>query len=169
MSRRPRVALVLAGVAAACLGLVGCGGGGGGEPSSELAASGAWSRPTPATADEAVAYLTVTTDEPDAIVGASVPASVADAVELHQTTGAEGGSAHQHGASSGDGTVTMGQVERFELDPDEPLAFEPGGNHVMLVGLVEPLETGDSFALTLELDSGRTLELAVPVQANPPG
>lgn len=147
--------------------LAGCGGDAGEAPAA-LAASGAWSRPTPATADEAVAYLTVRTDEPDAIVGASVPRSVAAGVELHQTSGAGGGAAHDHGAVAGPGTVTMAQVERFELDPAAPLAFEPGGNHVMLVGLAEPLETGDEYPLTLELESGRTLEVDVIVQANPP-
>ncbi len=147
--------------------LAACAGGSDAAP-PELAATGAWSRPTPATADEAVAYLTVRTDVADELVGASVPDSVAAAVELHQTTGSSGGGAHQHGGAADGGTVTMAQVERFELDPAEPLTFEPGGNHVMLVGLTEPLEAGDSFELTLELASGRTLEVEVPVQVNPP-
>jgi copper(I)-binding protein len=147
--------------------LVGCGGAAA-QP-ERLEATGAWARPTPAGSTAGVVYLTVSTDREDAIVAAHVPASVAEAVELHETTGGGGGGAHQHGAVGGSDTVSMGQVERFELEPGAPLAFAPGGNHVMLVGLVEPLERGDAFELTLDLESGRSITVDVPVQANPPG
>lgn len=137
------------------------------EP-DRLEASGAWARPTPGGSTAGVVYLTVATDVDDAIVGARVPAAVAESVELHQTSGGGGGGAHQHGAVGGSDMVSMGQVERFELEPGTPLEFAPGGNHVMLVGLVEPLERGDAFELVLELESGRSLTVDVSVQANPP-
>jgi copper(I)-binding protein len=134
-----------------------------------LAATDAWARPTPAGSTAGVVYLSVSTDREDAIVAAHVPTSVAEAVELHETTGGGGGGPHQHGAVGGADTVSMAQVERFDLEPGEPLVFSPGGNHVMLVGLAEPLERGDAFELTLDLESGRSIAVEVPVQANPPG
>jgi copper(I)-binding protein len=153
--------------------LAACGGGGGGDTADSapmLAAEGAWARPTPATADEGVVYLTVTSDEADAVVGASVAPSVADEVQLHQTTGGGAGGGHDHGAVGGGGdAVAMGEVAELAVTTDEPLVFEPGGNHVMLVGLAAPLEQGDEFELTLELASGRRLAVDVPVQPNPPG
>lgn len=136
--------------------------------SSELAASGAWSRPTPATADEAVVYLTLTTDEVDEVEGASVDPAVAAEVQLHATSVADGGGTHSHGGGGGAETVSMGEVEAFDVAPDAPLVFEPGGNHLMLVGLVAPLESGDAFELELELASGRSLTVDVPVQVNAP-
>jgi copper(I)-binding protein len=158
-------ALVVAALAA-------CGGGGddGAGSAPTLAAAGAWARPTPATADEGVVYLTVTSDEADAVVGAAVAPSVAEEVQLHQTTGGGAGGGHDHGAVvGGDDAVTMGEVAELAVTPDEPLVFEPGGNHVMVVGLAAPLEQGDRIELTLELRSGRTLAVDVPVQPNPPG
>jgi copper(I)-binding protein len=153
--------------AASIAALAGCGGS---TSSSELAISGAWSRPTPATADEAVVYLAITSDVDDAVVGASVPATVADAVELHATTSGGGGGAHAHGggASGDDDLVSMGEVEAFDLGPSTPLSFAPGGNHLMLVGLAEPLRTGQEFELEVELASGRSVATVVPVQVNPP-
>lgn len=137
------------------------------EPTLEV--SGAWSRPTPVGADEAVVYLTLSVDRSDALVGASVPTSVARAVALH-VGAAGGGGHHQHGGSaSGGDLATMAEVDQFDLRPDEPLVLEPGGNHAMLVGLVRPLAVRDSFALTLRLASGRRLEVMVPVAVNPPG
>ncbi len=162
-----RLALVAALVACA---VTGCGGGSGDTPASELAVSGAWARPTPAGADEGVVYLTVTTDRDDAVVGASVDAAVAAEVQLHQTTGGAGGPAHDHGAAgSADEPVSMGKVEELAVTVAAPLVFEPGASHVMLVGLVEPLSDGDAFDLEIELASGRTVGVEVPVQVNPPG
>jgi hypothetical protein len=116
-----------------------------------------------------VIYLTVTTDRDDVVVSATVPGSVADEVQLHETTGGGSGGGHDHGAVDGAAdTVAMGEVAELSLAPGDPLVFEPGGNHVMLVGLAAPLETGDQLDLTLELASGRTLEVEVPVQPNPP-
>ena len=148
--------------------LAGCAGGGGGEEST-LGASGAWARPTPAAADEGVVYLTVSVDRSDAVVGASVPEGVAAGVQLHRTTGGGTGATHDHGAvDDGTETVAMGEVAELEVQPDEPLVFEPGGNHIMLVGLVAPLVAGDEVPLVLELASGRTVEVDVPVRVNPP-
>ncbi len=140
------------------------------EPAApELAVTGAWSRPTPAAADEAVVYLTLTTDRADALVGASVPASVAAGVELHEgMAGMDGSHHHGGGGEAGDDLATMAPVERFDLDPATPLTFEPGGNHLMLTALVEPLATGDRYELTLRFESGRTLAVDVLVQSNPP-
>lgn len=147
--------------------LSGCGGGG--EESARLAGEGAWARPTPAGTDEGVVYLTVTADRDDAVVGASVPTSIADEAQLHQTIGVDGGGGH-HGGGGGDGgdVASMAPTASLPVSPGEPLVFEPGGNHVMLVGLRRPLEAGGRFTLELRMRSGRTVEVPVRVQVNPP-
>lgn len=156
---------------AVALGVVLLGCGGGGEVSDRLEAEGAWSRPTPAGADEGVVYLTVTSDRDDAVVEASVPADVAESAQLHQTmVGGSGGAHHHGGGGSADGdTVSMGEAERLPVAPGEPLVFEPGGNHVMLTGLRRPLVAGQRFVLRLRLATGRSVEAPVTVSVNPPG
>lgn len=165
-ARRRPSPLVVGGL---LLTLVACGGAGNDEATPELAATGAWARPTPSGADNGVAYLTLSTDRPDAVVGASVGDDRAAEVQLHRTVGASGGAGHSHGAVADSGDlVSMGEVEELAVAPDEPLVFEPGGSHVMLVDLARPLRAGEQLDLTLEFASARTLSVAVPVQVNPP-
>jgi copper(I)-binding protein len=158
------VAVVL-GVLSSLITLSACGSQG--EISTRLAAYSAWSRPTPAGADAGVVYLTVSTDVADALVGARVDDTVADSVEMHATTVESGGGAHSHGGGSAE-VFSMGSVDQFELEDGESLVFEPGGNHLMLIDLAEPLELGDTYELVLEFSSGRQLVVDVTVADNPP-
>jgi hypothetical protein len=150
---------------AALVGVMGLGGCG--SHAAELAATGAWSRPTPATATDGVVYLDLTSDTADTLVAVEVPPDVAAAAELH-TSDASGGGGHDHGAVGGD-VVTMTPVERVELEPGATVQFRPGGNHIMLVDLAAPLELGATFTATLRFSSGRSLEAVVRVSDNPPG
>lgn len=138
-----------------------------GSDSAVFAARSAWSRPTPGGADSGVIYLDLSTDIADTLVSASVDESIASDVEMHATTVTDGGGSHSHGG--GDAEVfSMGSVEQFELGVGEPLVFEPGGNHLMLIDLAEPLELGDRFELVLGFSSGRELVVDVTVADNPP-
>lgn len=130
-----------------------------------LAATGAWARPTPQASTRGVIYLQVTTDRSDAVVGASVPATIAASASLHETM-TNGGEHEKHGGPGA--TMTMEPVDRLPVAPGSPLVFEPGANHVMLEGLVAPLVRRGSFPLTLELESGRRLTTTVRVSDSAP-
>jgi len=71
----------------------------------------------------------------DRLVGASA-ASIADHVELHEMR------------RDGD-VMRMREVEAIELPPGRTVTLEPGGLHLMLVGLKAPLAVGQRFELTL--------------------
>ena len=137
---------------------------------SVLSSAGAWARTTPPGATNGVVYLQITSPTDDAIGGASVPASVAGSAELHETMGAEGGAAmpNMPNMDSGDGEMTMTPVDSVLLPAGEPVAFEPGGKHIMLVDLANPLTAGDHLALTLTLANGTTLPIDVVVADNAP-
>lgn len=100
------------------------------------------------------AYVTLRNggDQADALV--TVATSAADTAELHSV-------------SMQDGIMRMRPVAAVELPAGEVVALEPGGYHVMLVGLHRPLTEGDSVGLTFRLRSGRTLELRAPVRRAP--
>ena len=49
----------------------------------------------------------------------------------------------------GEATMSMTPVERIDLASGEVVTLEPGGLHLMLFDLVEPLEVGETFELTL--------------------
>lgn len=72
------------------------------------------------------------------------------------------------GDMSGDdmdmGNMTMQEVDSIDLPAGEAVVFEPGGYHVMLLGLASPLEVGDTFDLTLMFESGASETVTVEVR-----
>jgi copper(I)-binding protein len=67
-----------------------------------------------------------------------------------------------------DGMMKMRQIPEIVLPPGEDVALQPGGLHVMFIGLTGPLEEGSSFPLTLEFADGSSTVVDVPVKAIAP-
>lgn len=65
-----------------------------------------------------------------------------------------------------DGKARMQAQDRIELAPQETLVFEPGGYHIMLMGLARPLIPGDSIELTLRFEKAGEIHVTVPVQTD---
>ena len=109
-----------------------------------------WSRATVTGIPNGVAYFVLENkgDNDDRLLSASSP--VADRVELH-THLKEGE------------VVRMRQVEAVDLPAGQTVALEPGGLHVMLMGLKEPLEQDKSFPLTLEFEDAGSITVDVNI------
>lgn len=101
------------------------------------------------------AYLVIQnpTAQADELVAVETP--VAETVELHSVT-------------MDDGVMRMRRVGSVPIPAAGEAALEPGGYHMMLIGLYEPLDEGDSVPLLLRLRSGRTLEVVAPVRESSP-
>lgn len=125
----------------------------------ELSISGAWARTSAKVASAGAVYLEITnsTEEDDALVDAAVDPSVAKMAQLHETKMAEdGGSMGSATTMSGDtsmsgdgGMMTMAEVEEIPIKAGETVSLKPGGYHVMLMELTEPLVAGEKVELTL--------------------
>jgi periplasmic copper chaperone A len=65
----------------------------------------------------------------------------------------------------------MKAVDFVALPAGKRVELQPGGYHVMLLGLVRPLGAGDSVALTLTLEdkSGKRSTLDVDAEVRPLG
>ena len=63
-----------------------------------------------------------------------------------------------------DGVAKMRPLAAIEIAPGEPTVLEPGGPHVMLVGLGKKLVEGDTLPLSLTFEHAGTIELQVPVK-----
>lgn len=111
----------------------------------------AYVRAVPPGAPNSAAFLALSngSGEPRALVSAESPAS--EAVELHTHT-------------MDGGMMRMRRVDRIEVPAGGRVALEPGGLHLMLIGLKRPLAPGDQVALTLIFDDGSRSELAAPVR-----
>lgn len=96
------------------------------------------------------AYLVIDNTGPaDRLLSAASPA--ASHVMLHQSV-------------EQDGVMTMEQAsEGFDLPEGGALALEPGGLHVMLMGLAEPLEDGATLPLVLTFEQAGEVAVEVPV------
>lgn len=112
----------------------------------------AWARPAAAGMPNGAVFglLVNLSGEADTLVSATTP--VASAVEFHQTT-------------MGDGNVMqMRPVEGgFAVPSNNYLQLQPGGYHIMLIGLQQPLEAGASFELTLTFEHAGEVSVTVPV------
>ena len=90
-------------------------------------------------------YLTLTNHGhlSDQLVGAATP--IAEYAEIHT---------HR----MEDGMVKMRKVDEVELPPHEEVAFAPGRNHIMLIGLSQTLKEGERFSLILHFkEAGQTI------------
>jgi len=102
------------------------------------------------------AYLTITNngDEPDRLV--SVTTDVAEAVEVHDVT-------------MKDNVMEMRPLhDGLEIPAGETVSLEPGGYHLMLIGLTKSLLAGKSFDLTLTFEHAGDVTVTVPILRREP-
>ena len=111
-----------------------------------------WARASIGKAKAGAAYLTIVNggSQADRLIAAETPA--AKRAELHTHV-------------MKDGVMKMRQLEAVEVAPGEPTVFQPGGLHVMLMGLKAPLTEGESFPLTLTFEKAGTLEITVKIES----
>lgn len=112
-----------------------------------------WSRATPGGAKIGGGYFTVTNNgtSPDKLTGGSL--SVADHIEFHEMK-TEGG------------VMTMRAIEGgITIKPGETVKFEPGGNHVMFLGLKAPLKQGDLVKGQLTFEKAGTVDVEYKIDA----
>jgi copper(I)-binding protein len=70
---------------------------------------------------------------------------------------------HEH-VMEGD-VAQMRPVEFVPLPPQATTELKPGGYHIMLMGLKEPLKEFDTFQLTLTFEKAGSIEVEVQVEA----
>lgn len=121
----------------------------------EITVTGQWARQSPMATDTGAAYMTIEASAFDELIGASVDMSVAMMTEVHETVTVDGG-------------MKMQEVSRIDVAPDNPIVMEPGGYHVMLMGLVQPLEIGQTISVTLKFSKSGDKVIDVPVLEDAP-
>lgn len=128
----------------------GCGAGADGV--LEVVVSGAWVRAVSADRPMSAAYLTLCNagQADTALVAASSPAVAT--VEIHEST------------KTPQGVVGMRPLKSIALPAGRPVGLDPGGAHLMLIGLLGPLEAGGVVPLTLEFASGKTMTVEVEIR-----
>lgn len=110
-----------------------------------------WARETSASAPNGAVYMSITNsgERADRLTGAT--GDIAQRIELHSHTMDE------------EGVMRMRHVDVIEVPAGGATALAPGGLHIMLMGLDEPLEEGTSFPLTLSFEGAGDLPVEVTV------
>lgn len=111
-----------------------------------------WARASAGMAKTGAAYLTIVNHGAvaDRLTAAASP--VARKAEIH-------------GHSMEDGVMRMRAVGALEIAAGRTIVLEPGGLHVMLIGLHAPLAPGQRFPLTLTFEAAGDIEVEVAVRA----
>jgi copper(I)-binding protein len=102
---------------------------------AEVKVDQAWVRGTVAAQKSTGAFMTLTSDKPVSLVGASSPA--AKMVELHEM-------------KMENNVMSMGAIDKLDIVPGKPIELKSGGYHIMMMELVKPLKAGESVPITLE-------------------
>jgi periplasmic copper chaperone A len=118
----------------------------------DLLITQAWSRATPGGAKVGGGYLTIENKgaAPDRLIGGS--ADVAGKVEVHEM-------------AMNNGVMTMRQLDTgLTIEPGKTVKLAPGGYHLMMTDLKNPLKQGDKVPVTLEFEKAGKVRVTFEVQ-----
>lgn len=121
-------------------------------PRALVQVSDAWIRPAVKAQSGTGGFMSLRSAQPVSLVGFST--SIAATAELHQMS------------MEGD-VMRMRPLPSLDLPAGQAVALEPGGSHLMLMGLKKPLKVGDQVPLVLKFKNAQgkffTQSIKVPV------
>jgi periplasmic copper chaperone A len=111
-----------------------------------------WSRATPGGAKIAGGFVTIENKgaAPDRLISGA--GDVAGKIEIHEM-------------AMNNGVMTMRPLDKgLVIEPGKTVKLAPGGYHLMLMDLKNPLKQGDKVPLTLEFEKAGKVALSLDVQ-----
>jgi len=123
-----------------------------GEGTKTIVIERPWARASIMQSRPGVAYLTIVNNgkRADRLIEASAPA--AGHIMIHES-------------QMVDGVMSMRHRENVPIEPGQSVALEPGGLHLMLMDLKQPLRKGEEFDVTLRFEHGGLVKVRVPILA----
>jgi copper(I)-binding protein len=100
------------------------------------------------------AFLTIENRTPAPVSLVSVTSPAAKTVEMHESL-------------VQNGVMSMRRVHGIPIPPRRAAKLEPGGLHLMLIGLSQPLRPGDRVDLVLQFDHGESHLVHAVVRQDP--
>ena len=118
------------------------------QPSS-IKVEQTWSRAAPQGRTGVLYMRIVGAGAPDRLMRVETP--VAASAELHETI-------------ADHGVMKMRPLDGLAIAPGDTVTLQPGGKHIMLMGLNRPLREGDSFPVTLVFERAGAVTTTATVQ-----
>lgn len=120
---------------------------------AQTTATELWARGTVPGQKASGAFVQLRSPDAARLVAASTPAAAR--VEIHEM-------------KMVDGVMQMRQIPGLDLPAGQTVALQPGGLHLMLMDLKQPLQNGQTLPLTLTVERAgkpaETLQLQLPVR-----
>jgi copper(I)-binding protein len=107
-----------------------------------------WTRDTVGGSANAAVFMTIRSQTPDRLIAASTP--VAKKTDLMTMAG-------------GSGAMEMKYVNGIDIPANEPVSLNPGGLHVWLADLNQPLRAGQRFPITLRFEKAGERQVIVTI------
>lgn len=117
---------------------------------TEVKVFDAWARTTVPGASVSAAYMHIKSARPMKLVKAESP--VAGMTEIHQM-------------SMKDGVMNMSAVDAVDIPAGKLVDLRPGGLHVMLMQLKQPIKKGDEIPLKLTFEDAAKKTIVLDVKA----
>lgn len=119
---------------------------------AQVKVDGAWARPTVLGQMGGGGFMTLHSERADRLLGGTTP--LAERFELHSMT------------MQGD-VMQMRQVDAIALPAGQKVELKPGGLHVMLIGLKQPLALGSKVPVTLRFERAGEVKIEMTVMSRP--
>ncbi|MGR6838957.1 copper chaperone PCu(A)C [Aliivibrio wodanis] len=118
---------------------------------NDLTIENPYARATPPNATNSAIFMTIKNQSNDLRTLISATTPVAKTVELHTVIEV-------------DGMMKMREVNAIELPKNEDTILKPGGLHIMLFGLTQPLKEEEFINVTLNFKNGDKEQFKAPIK-----
>lgn len=99
-----------------------------------------WIRSVPQVSPNSAAYVEIKNGTQKSVNLTGIQSQLADRIEIH-------------GVETDDsGTMKMFKLDQVAIPPSESAQLAPGGNHIMIFGLNQPLNSGEMVTMLLSFD-----------------
>lgn len=111
-----------------------------------------FAREVPPTAPASASFMTLKNMSNHDIVLTQAHSNVANKVELHTHT-------------NENGVMKMRQIPSINIPAEGETALQPGGLHIMLIDLKQPLKSGETIQVELTFKDGSHKTVSMPVKS----
>ena len=120
--------------------------------SQEILVDDVWARASIGMSRPGAVYLTIRNTGGKVVTLVGIETQIADRAEVHRTE------------TDANGVSSMAYVGDLSIAPGREVELKPGGLHIMLMGLKEPMLEGSRIKLELIFDDGGRIPVAVSVR-----
>lgn len=117
---------------------------------AQVEISDAWTRATQEGQDVGASYMTLKANQDMTLT--AIESTVTEDVEIHSM-------------SMENGVMKMRMLDELDLKANTPVALSPGGFHLMLFDLENPLKAGDQVGFTLHFKDKQGKELTLNINS----